>query len=315
MLATGAYLVLEQKATAGVMTAATIIVGRAVGPVEQLLANWRNLVETHSAWKRLRAALGATASQKSVEPPPPVEAGSNALLQLDGVSIRVDARRGGLTNLSLKVAPGEVIAVTGPSGAGKSLLAGTMGGLLAPQLGFVRFEGQDILTMPPEHLGAAIGFLAQEPSFLPGTVSENIGRFATEATRADVEAAARLARAHERILQLPEGYDTPIGDGGVHIPAGLRQVIALARAVYGPPRLVILDEPEARLDLPGRQQLVEVLRELRRRGIAVVYMTQSPELIQQADRLMVLQDGLPAYLGPVRKEGTPVVGTIAGGRA
>jgi ABC-type protease/lipase transport system fused ATPase/permease subunit len=298
------------------MTAATIIVGRAVGPVEQLLANWRNLVESHAAWKRLRAALGlGIAEAEPVESPVEAPTAPDVLLQLDGVSIRIDPRRGGLTNLSLKIAPGEMLAVTGPSASGKSLLAGTMAGLLPPQLGRVRFEGHDIATMPPEHLGQAIGYLPQEPSFLPGTVGENIARFGADATQASIEAAARLARGHERILQLPEGYATPIGDGGVHLPAGLRQCIALARTLYGPPRLAVLDEPEARLDLPGRQQLVETLRELRKQGAAVVYMTQAPELIQHADRLLILQDGLPAYLGPVRREGAPVVGTIGGGRA
>jgi ATP-binding cassette subfamily C exporter for protease/lipase len=316
MLAAGAYLVLEQKATAGVMTAATIIVGRAVGPVEQLLANWRNLVESHAAWKRLRAALDlGIAEAEPVEPRVEAPVAPDVLLQLDGVSIRIDPRRGGLTNLSLKMAPGEMLAVTGPSASGKSLLAGIIAGLLPPQLGLVRFEGHDIATMPPERLGQAIGYLPQEPAFLPGTVGENIARFGADATQASIEAAARLARAHERILQLPEGYATPIGDGGVHLPAGLRQSIALARTLYGPPRLAVLDEPEARLDLPGRQQLVETLRELRKQRIAVVYMTQAPELIQHADRMLMLQDGLPAYLGPVRREGAPVVGAIGGGRA
>jgi PrtD family type I secretion system ABC transporter len=318
MLAAGAYLVLEQRATAGVMTAATIIVGRAVGPVEQLLANWRNLVESHSAWKRLRAALGGGLGD--VHPAEPRVAGlaasdSDALLRLDGVSIRIDPRRGGLTNLSLKLAPGELLAVTGPSASGKSLLAGTITGLLPPQLGRVTVDGHDIAAMSPEHLGQIVGYLPQEPSFLPGTVAENIGRFEADASHANIEAAARRAGAHERILQLPEGYGTPIGDGGVHLPAGLRQCIALARTLYGPPRIAVLDEPEARLDLPGRQQLVETLRELRKSRVAVVFMTQAPELIQHADRLLILQDGLPAYLGPVRREGAPVVGTIGGGRA
>jgi PrtD family type I secretion system ABC transporter len=315
MLAAGAYLVLEQRATAGVMTAATIIVGRAVGPVEQLLANWRNLVETHSAWKRLRAALGGGLGE--VDPVEPRGAGlaaSDALLRLDGVSIRIDPRRGGLTNLSLKLAPGELLAVTGPSASGKSLLAGTITGLLPPQLGRVTVEGHDIATMSPEHLGRIVGYLPQEPSFLPGTVAENIARFDADASHASIEAAARSAGAHERILQLPEGYGTPIGDGGAHLPAGLRQCIALARTLHGPPQIVVLDEPEARLDLPGRQQLVETLRELRKSRVAVVFMTQAPELIQHADRLLVLQDGLPAYLGPVRREGAAVVGTIGGGR-
>ena len=315
MLAAGAYLVLEQKATAGVMTAATIIVGRAVGPVEQALANWRNLLESWNAWKRLKAALGTGIGQPKRETDTPAQPGAPGTLQLDGVSVRVDPRRTGLTNINLKLAPGEVLAVTGPSGSGKSLLVGVMTGLLVPQLGAVRVDGTDIGRWPPERTGDKIGYLPQDPVFLPGTVAENIARFQSGAPQGEVEAAARRAHVHERILQLPEAYATVIGEGGLHLPAGLRQGIGLARALYGSPPIVVLDEPEARLDLPNRQQLAATIRELRASGATVVVTTQWHELVQQADRLLVLQDGLPAYLGPVRKEATGPVGAITGGRA
>ncbi len=293
MLATAAWLVIEQKATPGVMIAVTVILGRALAPVELLIGQWRGLAEARAAWGRLQALLGEAAPPVPTALPLP----SGALL-LDGVVHQPPgATRPVLRQLSLQVAPGELLAVVGPSGSGKSTLARLMLGLVRPQAGTVRLDGAELSHWAPERLGPLVGYVPQDVALLDGTVAENIARHGVGADPAAVVLAAQRAHAHEMILGLPQGYDTPVGEAGQRLSGGQRQRVALARALYGEPRLLVLDEPNAHLDSEGEQALVRALAGLRERGATVVLVTQRTQILSAVDRIVVLRDGVIERIG------------------
>jgi PrtD family type I secretion system ABC transporter len=297
LLGFGAWLVVAGHATPGVMVAATLLLGRALQPLAQAGSAWRAATQARAAWLRLQEE--------------PVPAG-DAALALPVPAGRIEVRRlvhGGapgqpplLRGLDLTLAPGESLGLVGASGAGKTTLARLLLGLATPQAGQVRLDGADLAQWPRERLAPHVGYLPQDHELLPGTVAENIARLAPAAPEAVVE-AARRATAHELILALPQGYDTRVGEGSWALSGGQRQRIALARALFGAPRLVVLDEPSAHLDAQGCDALVAALRALKAGGTTVVLITQRSALLAHVDRVLVLHDG---SLRPVQVQAAPI---------
>jgi len=286
MLAAAAWLVIRQQATPGVMIAVTVILGRALAPIEMLIGQWKQVVEARTAWQRLTALLGLAAQTPTTELPAPT--GAIALENL--VYLPPGSQRATIRQLTLHIAAGEVLAIVGPSGSGKSTLARLMLGIVQPTAGAVRLDGAALTQWSPARLGPHVGYLPQDVALFDGTVADNIGRLGDVGSAAVVE-AAQSAHAHELIVQLPQGYDTPVGEGGRCLSGGQRQRIALARALCGRPRLVVLDEPNANLDSDGEQALRLAIDELRTRGATVVLITQRTQILSVADRIVVMRDG------------------------
>lgn len=294
LLGVGAYLAIEQEISPGSMIAASILGGRALAPVDQIIAGWRGFVGARLAYQRLGELLNAV-PQRPRSMPLPVPAG---VLSLAGVVAA--APNGGtpiLKGVSFELAAGESLGVIGPSASGKSTLARVVLGLWPVASGKVRLDGAEIAQFNRDELGPHLGYLPQDIELLDGTVAENIARFGTVDAEL-VVAAARLAGVHEMILHLPRGYETAIGEGGCVLSGGQRQRIGLARAVYGRPVLVVLDEPNSNLDDAGENALREALRALRRQGTTVLIITHRPSILGDIDRLLVLRDGQPQALGP-----------------
>ena len=294
MLGAGAWLVIAQDVTPGVMMAATIILGRALAPVETLVASWRNLVEAKGAWRRLDQLLeSAPPAQSGTELPAPA---GELVLERVTFSLR-GSDRPIIRGVSLRLAPGEALGMVGPSASGKSTLARLMVGVWRPVSGAVRLDGADVSTWPREQLGPHVGYLPQDVELFAGTVAENIARLG-EPDAAEVIRAAQRAHVHELILRLPKGYDSDIGDAGQSLSPGQRQRIALARALYGRPRVVVLDEPNANLDNDGDEALIRTLRVLKEEGATVVVIAHRPSLIAGVDKILVLREGAAEMFGP-----------------
>jgi len=293
MLGGGAYLVVAQDVTPGVMMAATILLSRALAPMESLIGNWRNLVAARLAYAHLNAHLpAADATPKTALPAP------KGQLRVENLAL------GGLTpdrpivrHAAFELVAGESLAVLGPSAAGKSSLAKLLVGVWKPSLGQVRLDGADIAQWPREGLGQYVGYLPQDVELLPGTVAENIARLGEVDAEAVVAAAVR-SHAHDMILQLPQGYDTRIGEGGITLSAGQAQRVGLARALYGRPRLVVLDEPNANLDAEGEDALLRTLKTLKDEGATTVMITHRPSLVGSIDKLLVMKAGRMEAFGP-----------------
>ena len=295
MLGVGAWLVIRAEMTAGGMIAASIVLARGLAPMEQSIGAWRGFVAARAAYGRLRALLArAGAEQPGTALPRPA-----GRLDLAGVSyVPPGLRRPVIRSAGFRLEAGEALAVIGPSGAGKTTLVRLIAGSLAPTTGHVRLDGADMASWNAADRGPHIGYLPQTIELFAGTVRDNIARLDEGAADEAVVAAARLAGAHETILALPAGYDTPIGEGGVPISGGQRQRIALARAVFGDPALVVLDEPNAHLDAEGEQMLARTLIRLRERGATVVLIAQRAGAIAQVDKMLVLQQGVVTKFGP-----------------
>lgn len=311
MLGTGAWLVLGENVSPGVMIAATILFGRALAPVETMIAGWRTLIEARSAAARLREFVEKEAA---VEAPTQLPA-PRGDLQVDRVVFGVRGReRPILRGLSFELAQGDSLVVLGASAAGKSTLARMLVGIWKPNAGAVRLDGADVSVWASESLGPYIGYLPQDIELFPGTVSENIARLQRADDSAVIE-AAQYAHAHELILQLPQGYDTKIGDGGHVLSGGQRQRIALARALYGQPRLLVLDEPDSHLDLEGIQALESTIKRLHDDRITTVIVSHRRSIL--TDKVLLLREGSVAFFGS-RKDflakAVPV-GEVASGRA
>ena len=294
MLAAGAFLVVAQDLSAGVMIAGTIILGRALAPVETLVAGWRSLAEARAAWQRLRNLLES-------QPPAPAATelpAPQGRLDVEHVVFRLPGgERPILRGISFGLRPGEALGVVGPSASGKSTLLRLAVGVWKPAAGTVRLDGADVAAWPRERLGPYLGYLPQDVELFGGTVAENIARLA-EPDAAEVVRAAERAQVHELILRLPRGYDTEIGEGGEALSPGQRQRIALARALYGQPRVVALDEPNANLDAEGEMALLRALQALKEQGITVLIVAHRPSLLRGVDRLLVLREGSVDLLGP-----------------
>ncbi|MET3593140.1 PrtD family type I secretion system ABC transporter [Mesorhizobium shonense] len=293
ILGLGAYLVIERQITGGAMFAASLLLGRGLQPVEQIVGLWRGLILARAALARVEKLLdGGAQGERSFNLPKPtgkiaVEQLSFAIPNLQKVLLR---------DVSFRLEAGEALGIVGPSGAGKSTLARHLAGIMQPSRGTVRLDGADLTQWGRESLGDHIGYLPQDIELFSDTVAANIGRFKTDVDREVIE-AARLAGVHEMIIRLPQGYETQIGEGGAVLSGGYRQRIALARAVFGMPNLIVLDEPSSNLDADGDRALSECALELKRRGSTVIIVSHRPSTLANVDKILLLRDGVVEAFG------------------
>ena len=297
LLGLGCWLLLHDKLNGGggMMIVASILGGRMLAPLVQVVSQWQSVITFRDAWGRLDSLLQALpAREPGMALPPPrgmllveqlvVVAPGNAAVPL-------------LKGLQFAVAPGEVLVVVGPSAAGKTTLARMLVGLWPAQSGKVRLDGADVHTWDKARLGMHLGYLPQGVELFEGTISENIARFA-QVEPAKVEEAARAVGLHEFILSLPQGYDSPVGPDGARLSGGQRQRVGLARALYGNPVFVVLDEPNSSLDDEGDAALAQAILQAKARGTTFVIMTHRTSVLGVADKMLVLQDGAQQLFGP-----------------
>jgi PrtD family type I secretion system ABC transporter len=293
LLAAGAWLVIEQLATPGVMLAASVIAARALQPIEQVVGQWRPFLQYRDARARLANLAAAPETRRTSLPRPGRE------ISLSNVAIAPHgARTATLAGISLRLKAGQAMAVIGPSGAGKSTLARGLVGVWPIVRGELRLDGAMQDQWHPDDFGGLIGYLPQSVELFDGSVSENIARFSPDREDAAVIAAAEIAGAMQMILKLPQGFDTPIGDTAVALSAGQRQRIGLARALYNNPFLVVLDEPNSNLDADGEAALGKAIRAVRERGGIVVVMAHRPSALAEVDQVLVVRDGTQSMFGP-----------------
>lgn len=294
ILGAGAFLVLERSLSPGEMIAASIILSRALAPIEIALSSWRQFVAARHAWKRLTILLARTrgAADKQALPRP------SGRMHVQNVALTTAAKTPPiLQGISFGVEPGEVLGIVGPSGSGKSSLGRLLVGAWHPSGGTVRLDGAELAHWDPTALGRHIGYLPQSVDLFPGTVQDNIARF-SDASLQDVIAAAELAGAHDMIQHLPDGYATPVGNRGERLSGGQRQGVALARAVFGDPSVVVLDEPDLNLDQTGHGRLTACLAGLRKQGVTVVLIAHRQRALGGCDRLLWLEGGQARAFGP-----------------
>ena len=295
ILALGALLAIEGVITPGVMIAGSILMGRALAPVEQAIAQWGVMQRALKGWSNLKELL-----EKTPPPAAPMKLPApKGVFEAQGVSGGSPGSRTPLVrNISFKVEPGQALGVIGPSASGKSTLARMLVNVWRPMAGTVRLDGAALDQYSDDDFGRFVGYLPQEVALFDGTVAENIARLQPEIDHEQVVIAAKRAGAHELILRLAQGYDTVIGPSGGRLSGGQRQRVALARALYGDPAVVILDEPNSNLDAQGEQALVLAIKDLRERGRTAVVMAHRPSAISACDMLLMLDRGSPRAFGP-----------------
>jgi PrtD family type I secretion system ABC transporter len=294
MLGTGAYLVLRYELTPGGMIAGSIILSRALQPVEQAIGTWKSLVTARTAYARFSSFMQqGDARQTDMQLPEP-----EGHLSVERVTfVPPGAQKPVLKAVSFSAKPGELLAIVGPSAAGKSTLARLLVGVCCPSSGTVRLDGADVYTWERVDFGKHVGYLPQDVELFDGTIEENIARL-NDAEPEDVVDAATRAGVHEMILQLPNGYRTQIGAEGVPLSGGQRQRIALARALFGRPQLLVLDEPNASLDAEGEEALMRAMSAARSGGATVILIAHRVSLVASADSVLFLRDGVAELFGP-----------------
>jgi PrtD family type I secretion system ABC transporter len=298
-LGIGAWLVVDAGASPGIMIAATILLARALQPVEHLISGWKQLVDSRGAWQRLAEPDALAAPQARLRLPAPA-----GRLELERVVFAHDTARPPLIKgISFSMNAGESLGIVGASGSGKTTLARVLVGVWQPQSGAVRLDSANLAHWDRTALGAHLGYLPQDASLFAGTVAQNIARLGP-IEPGEVIKAARLAQVHDMILRLPDGYDTVVGDAGIRLSGGQRQRIALARALYGRPKLVVLDEPDAHLDAEGEDALKSVIQALKACGTTLAVVSHRAGLIGQLDKIAVLKEGALQAFGPAA--GVPV---------
>jgi ATP-binding cassette subfamily C protein len=295
VLGIGAWLVINQQATAGIIIASSILTSRALAPVEVALTHWRSFILARQSWRRLTGLLAAIPAERPrMELPRP-----SATLALEAVSISPPgANRLVVQGVAFQLKAGQGLGVVGPSASGKSSLVRAMVGVWPVIQGKIRIDGAAIDQWTPEALGPHIGYLPQDMELFAGTVAENIARFDPDASSEAVIAAAKAASVHELILGLPGGYETQVGDSGNSLSAGQRQRIGLARALYGDPFLVVLDEPNSNLDREGDEALTKAILGVRARGGIVVVVCHRPAALAGVDSVLVMLNGRQQAFGP-----------------
>jgi PrtD family type I secretion system ABC transporter len=295
VLAVGAYLVIQQEATAGIIIASSILTGRALAPIDVAIANWKGFVAARQGWRRLDdlfAAMPAPAAR--LELPAPAQA-----LAIEALSVTPPGAQGPVVrgaNFSLNA--GSALAIAGPSGSGKSSLVRAIVAVWPAAGGCVRLDGAAITQWTPAALGRHIGYLPQDVELFEGTIAENIARFEPDAPAAAVIAAARAAGVHDLIVSFPAGYETPLGEQGRALSAGQQQRIALARALYGDPFLVALDEPNSNLDVEGEEALAKAILGVRARGGIVIIVAHRSSALAAVDQVLVMMRGAQQAFGP-----------------
>jgi len=294
VLGFAAYLVLENQLSPGMMIAATILLGKATGPVELVIGSWKQWRGAVSAYERLTTLLTTNPVRvQGMSLPRPL-----GFLSLDGVyAAPPGLQKAVLKNITFQVEPGDVLGIIGPSAAGKSTLARILVGIWPSNPNAVRLDGADIYKWNKDELGPSIGYVPQDIEILPGTVSENIARF-TKFDSQDVIEAAQAAGVHELVLQFSDGYDTRIGEGGAGLSGGQKQRLALARALFGKPNLVVLDEPNSNLDDVGEVALVNTILSLQARKATVVVISHRLPILQRTNKLLLLENGAVRMFGP-----------------
>ncbi|MFN5997337.1 MAG: type I secretion system permease/ATPase [Paracoccaceae bacterium] len=320
MLGLAAWLVLQQELSAGAMIAASILMGRALQPVEQVVSQWALVTRARQAKVRLSGLLSSVPPiVPRTELPRP-----KALVEVQALTV---VPPGGtapvLRNVTFTLPPGQALAVIGPSGSGKSSLARALTGVWRPAAGRTRLDGATLDQYDPDRLGSYIGYLPQRVTLFDGTIADNIARLQPGADPGRIVAAARAAAAHEMILKLPNGYDTQVATMGSQLSGGQIQRIGLARALFGDPVLLILDEPNSNLDNDGTAALNTAIRAAKERGASVLIMAHRPQAIQECELLLVMHDGAVAAFGPreavmremVRNAGDIARSTAPGGVA
>ena len=294
ILGLGAYLAIQKEISPGAMIAGSMLLGRALAPLDLLIGSWKGFVGARDAYDRLKKLLEAAPLKEPPMPLPP----PTGQIQLENVAIvPPGSQRPIIAGVSLAIAAGQHVAVIGPSAAGKSTLIRAMLGLYKPAMGAVRIDGADISQWDRAELGRHIGYLPQDVELLDGSISDNIARFG-KVDPEEVVAAATQAGIHDMLLRLPQGYDTVIQGQGALLSAGQRQRLGLARALYGAPRIIVLDEPNSNLDQDGEAALAQALAGLRQQGSTVIMVTHRPSILQQVDAIAFMRAGQLAAFGP-----------------
>jgi ATP-binding cassette, subfamily C, bacterial len=294
ILGLGAYFVIERATTPGSMFAASLLLGRALQPLEMIVSQWRNLLTARAAYRRVKVLLKAHPPRgRMLALPKPA-----GRLSAEGVAyVAPGTSRFILHDVSFKIEPGETVCVIGHSGAGKSTLARMIVGVITPSAGAMRLDGAEIFKRPPDAIGAHIGYLPQDIELFADTVAANICRF-NYGAEGEVVRAAQLAGVYEMILRLPNGFETLIGEGGILLSGGFRQRIALARAVYGCPSVVVLDEPSSNLDVAGDAAFASCIAQLKARRTTVVIVSHRSTPSSLIDKLLVMRGGTAVAFGP-----------------
>lgn len=295
-LGVGAYLAVREEISGGALIAASILTGRALAPIEQIVGSWRQISLARSAKTAIIGVLDGAADETPKQALPAPKSGLSA----EGITVRAPGQdRLLLADISFSVSAGEILGVIGPSGAGKSTLARALVGAQIPTAGIVRVDGANIADWDPDDLGAHLGYLPQDSVLFAGTIGENICRFSADPEAGKgVVPAAQIAGAHEMIQRFPQGYNSMLGLRGEGVSAGQAQRVALARALYGEPGIIVLDEPNAHLDSEGDASLVATLKLAKARGACVIIMTHRSGVLGVADKLLVLRDGQVDKFGP-----------------
>lgn len=293
MLAAGAYLVITHEINPGLMMAGSLLLGRALSPIDQMIGSWKGFVAARMQYQRLNETL----EKLHAEPQRMALPDPEGHVQVENLVVAPPgAKAPVIRNISFVAPAGSIVGIVGPSAAGKSTLARALLGIWTPQHGKVRLDGADISAWDKRQLGPHLGYLPQDIELFEGSISDNIARFA-KVDPEQVVLAARIAGVHEMILQLPDGYDTVIGSDGVNLSGGQRQRIGLARAVYGSPRLIVLDEPNSNLDEVGERALSVALQKIKETGATVFIISHRPNILSRLDRIMVLNAGTLTMYG------------------
>ena len=296
-MALGAFLAMEGLITAGMVMAASMLISKAVSPIQKLLGGWKDIVGARQSYDRLNALLISDAKRQTKMQLPPVM--GNLTVTKTAV-VPPGHNKAVLFDIDFKVNPGQVVAVVGPSAAGKTCLARLLIGVWKPARGSVRLDGVEISDWDHDEFGPQIGYVPQEIEFFEGTVAENIARLG-EIDPDKVVQATKLIGMHEVILSFPKGYDTELGESGFALSGGQRQRLAICRAIYGMPKFIVMDEPNANLDEIGESALVHAINFLKTQGCAVVITTHRPRLVGAADNLLVLRNGSQVGFGPAEE--------------
>ncbi|MEE9102044.1 type I secretion system permease/ATPase [Pseudomonas nitroreducens] len=293
VLGLGAYLAVDHQVGAGMVFAGAVLLGRALAPIDLLIGSWKGFISARSQYSRLNGVLERLQAQPERMPLPAPQ----GHMQVENLVVTAPGSKTPIIkNISFSVPAGCVVGIIGPSAAGKSTLVRALMGVWAPQHGVVRLDGADISTWDKHALGPHIGYLPQDIELFEGSVGENIARFADVDSEKVIQ-AARMAGVHEMILLLPDGYDTVIGSEGVMLSGGQRQRIGLARALYGNPKLIVLDEPNSNLDDVGDRALAAAIQQLKQTGATLFVITHRTNIVSQLDRLMLMNDGIITLYG------------------
>ncbi|PPD33318.1 MAG: type I secretion system permease/ATPase [Methylomonas sp.] len=294
ILAVGAYLVIGNEISSGLMMAGSILLGRALAPIDMVIGSWKSFISARGQFKRLNDLLTQMpAGHQKMSLPDPQGAFK---LELATV-VPPGAKTPVIKDITMSIVKGDVLGIIGPSGAGKSTFARALLGIWPTSSGRIRLDGAEIYNMNRDELGPFLGYLPQDIELFEGTISENIARFGVVVSEKVVE-AARMADVHELILCLPDGYDTYIGANGINLSGGQRQRIGLARALYGNPVVVVLDEPNSNLDEQGELALARAIQRLKAKQTTVIVITHRNNVLANVDKLLVLKEGQLSVYGP-----------------